>query len=423
MHALVLGWGITGKSVVRYLNRKGAEVMVCADTSEEVPHLVDIEEGLLKKPDLVITSPGIAETHPWVYSCRHHQLPVISDIELGLRSCDKTLLAITGTNGKTTVTLFLEEVLKRKGLRAKAEGNVGTPFLDHADDPDLDIQVVELSSFQIDRTYTAGFSAGIVLNISHDHLDRYGSYHAYASSKCRLGELISPQGKFFVRGDLFLRYPELLHYPHLQTFEWNKESTLQLSKEGIHYKSIEYIFPLGYRDMGKYEVENAAAAYALASTVGTLPEELFPEWETFKRPEHRMELFATLDGVDYYDDSKATNVEAVARAIESLTGPVILIAGGLDKQAPYTPWQESFGDKVDTMLVLGEAADKIKASLQGFCTIKHVADLEEAVLEAKKLAQPGMQVLLSPGCSSYDMFENFAERGKLFKQLVKQTEV
>ncbi len=422
MKVLILGYGQTGKSVHRFLTRLQADVVICEEKSQEKAPFMDFETALHWGPDLCVTSPGIGDAHPWIFACRSQGIPVYSDIELGLRYAKKlpTLLGVTGTNGKTTVTLLAEHILKEAGLRVRAVGNVGEPFLDHLGEGMPDYLVVELSSFQIDRTTSAKLSAGILLNVSPDHLDRYSSYHHYVQSKCRMGELVlPPSGHFYVRSDVYTAYPQFLPYAGLRTFGSQQGAFLQIKKSSFICEGKEYHFPTGAH-LESVDRENLAAASCLVHEAGIQFEQAIDLGRTFKKPPHRLEYVAEIAGVTYHNDSKATNVDAVERAVHSLSGPIILIAGGVSKGEPYSRWQELFKKKVLQVYAIGESASSIASDLKGTVPVKCCKDLEEAVQQAERKAKPGMQVLLSPGCSSYDMFRDYIERGNRFKSLVRQ---
>lgn len=423
MRTLILGFGVTGQAAFRFLKSKSEDIIVCDSKPNGLNNsILGIDEALQKKPDRVLLSPGIPPTHEWVKKAESLDIPIISEIELGILYCkSQKLIGITGTNGKTTVTLMVEHILNKLGIRAKSVGNVGTPFLDYMGLEDVDVLVVELSSYQIEKTYTRAFDAAALLNISPDHLDRYPDMDAYAYEKSRLGHLVNVECPFFMNFETLHQFPNIFHFDHIQTFGWQKEADYLLSKEHFLYKNVEYILPLSYRDMGRYGVENVVVAYCLCSTLGLSADDFFSALVSFQKPEHRMEYVATINQVNYYNDSKGTNIEAVMRGVESLKGSVILIAGGVDKGFPYTSWASVFRNKVSHVYAFGQAADKIESDLNAQIPVTKMSSLEEAVIEAKVNAKPGMNVLLSPGCSSFDMFENYIERGNAFKAIVKQT--
>lgn len=380
MHALVIGLGISGKAAVSLLELQGYSV---TGFDDRLSNLEIAWDGI----DLVVVSPGVEPSHKLYQEALARQIPLIGEAELALSHLQgkQRMLGVTGTNGKTTVTLLLEHVLTMSGYPAKALGNVGIPLSAYALDPHQDeILVVELSSYQLETMVTPVFDGAVLLNITPDHLDRYGNMHAYALAKWRLQHLLKPSAPFFVE------------------------------------RQVMEQFPLGTGVIR--EMDNVAAAWALAQVIGVKKEQFFAAVKSFKKPPHRIEWVRELNGVTFFDDSKGTNVDAVICAVASMKGPTILIVGGVDKGGSYLPWKSAFTGKVKRMLAIGEAAPKIIGELGNDFIVEHVDSLEDAIKKAHKHAVFGDCVLLSPGCSSYDMFRDYAHRGEVFQQTVMEIE-
>lgn len=409
MKTLVIGLGKSGLAAYELLLREGDEVVGVDDNAALIEKLALEGKKVELNPDLqrfdrVILSPGIPPTNRFYQQAQSLGIEIIGEAELALSRLNQPCAAITGTNGKTTVTLLCEHILKASGRKARALGNVGTPLTSYLLEADRqDIIIVELSSFQLETMKTAVFDVGIILNITPDHLDRYTSMEEYALAKCRLQDLIKPAGGFWVHESVQRDFTPLLK-PNYQTY-------------GLE-SMIETILPNRYRDLGRHEKENVLAAWMICKTFGVDEATFLAAVETFKKPAHRIEFVATLNGVDYFDDSKGTNIDATIKAVEAMTGKIVLIAGGVDKGSSYAPWRKVFAGKVKKVLAIGQAAAKIARELEPEIEVEIVPTLQEAVQRAREKAEAGEAVLLSPGCSSYDMFRDYAHRGDEFKKFV-----
>lgn len=391
MKTLVLGLGKSGMASVEYLKLLGDEV-VGYDDKRGTP-FPDMKEF-----DRLVVSPGISPLHPLYAEAVRRGVEVIGEVELALREIDQPCVAVTGTNGKTTVTLLVEHVLKSAGKEAKAVGNVGIPLTSYVKKKE-EILVLELSSFQLETLKTKKIDFGTILNITPDHLERYGSMEEYAKAKCRLQELAN----------------------NLWVSERVVEEFGGLLKPGykVCQGEVETIGGSGYVQ-GEHDVENLLAAWALCKEFGIERDVFAKSLKTFMRPSHRIEFVAEVRGVFYVDDSKGTNVDATIAAVQAMKRPVVLIAGGVDKGSSYAVWKKPFGGKVKHVVAIGEAAPKIKEELSPEFCVEMSSDLGQAVLRATKMAEHGDVVLLSPGCSSYDMFKNYADRGNKFKEEVRK---
>lgn len=439
---LVVGWGKTGTALITFALKQGAEVRVSdqRDLGElqtlalslGPPGRSLILEGGGHRPDffteadLILVSPGIPLDLPALEAARRKGIPIFGEVEVFARFSTTPVVAVTGTNGKTTTTALLNEMLVRGGIRTFLGGNIGRPLTDYLlSKEEKDLVVAEISSFQLDTTVSFSPKVGLLLNITADHLDRYPSFEAYAASKAGLfrnqkdndyavinrdDPLCAEIGKNLtgpVYG--FSRKEKCIPGAYLQ----GNRIRLSLPDRPEEFFDLEgFILP------GTHNQENALAAVLGARLLDADPTAVQEVLQTFKGFGHRLEFVAEVDGIAFYDDSKATNVGAVVKALEGFEQPVILIAGGRDKGGDYDPLEEPIRRKVKAMILIGEARERIARQLGGL-TLTHQADsLEEAVRMAYDLGRPGDAVLLSPACSSFDMFRDYAQRGEIFQQAV-----
>ncbi len=428
----VLGLGLSGLAAAGKLLEEGAKVKAWDDslsTRDPSEHLKALlGRGLELDPegwmtsDECIVSPGIPPTHPIYAAAVADGIPVSGEVELALRSLPNPCVAVSGTNGKTTVALLAAHLLRSAGVSARAVGNIGVPLC-QLDCPPSEVLVIELSSYQIDTMRSPRLSAAALLNITPDHLDRYGSMEAYAASKARLGDLLLPRGEFWVEGETAQLYSSQFSSRKPRLYGCGGGWDMNVGAESLRTdRGIEYILPLGYRTKSKHDRLNSAAALALCMPFCAEEDGFLRALETFVKPEHRLESVACIDGISYVNDSKGTNVAAVQHAVDSTAGPLWLIAGGVDKGGSYGPWKEAFKDKVQGLALIGEAAARIRSDL-GEAMLCHDCDsLADAIEWTRAKARKGDTVLLSPGCSSFDMFRNYAHRGEEFKRLVCELE-
>ncbi len=435
---LVIGLGLSGRSAARFLQAHQAIVhgvdrdLHLLNTHPEIHELkqkgliVHLEEGYgeISQFDLIVLSPGVPSTHPLVEAAYQAHVPLIGEIELGCRLAKNPLLGITGTNGKTTVTLLVEHVLKHAGQQAYALGNVGKPFTQEllTLSPHATI-VLELSSYQLETLQQRALAAGVILNITPDHLDRYDDMEAYAAAKCLLERSIHTSGCLYMEEQSWQAYGHLLKEKKPRLYGYANTSFIYSDLKAV-FRAGQKAFELPSALKGRKnpDLENMLAAYALCADRGITAENFLDAWMTFKKPAHRIEFVTAIRGVKYYDDSKGTNIDAVLRAVQMLEGPIILIAGGVDKGAPYTAWLAEFKNKVKSICAIGQAAAKITAQLSSCIPVKILKNLDEAVRQAAKEAQKGDTVLLSPGCASFDMFRDYAHRGEEYQRAVRLLE-
>lgn len=417
MRALVIGLGVSGTSATHFLLKKGAIVTGVDRIPRDIPGAEvrsDSDPIDVKNYDLVVTSPGILPSHPLLVSAKNQGVEIIGEVELALRYLPGCKLGITGTNGKTTVTLLTEHILKTMGVNARAVGNVGDPLTSQMDDP-ADVFVIELSSFQIETLSTVALDHGVILNITPDHLDWHKTMEAYSEAKYRMRHCIKPGGNFFLHESL---KPQFSDY---QSYGFNSANNLCFDGEKLLYqKIIEYYLPKGYRNKSSHDVLNFMAGYALCREWIHSTSLLDQALESFEKPPHRIEFVRSLDGVNYINDSKGTNVDAVLVAVDSINSGILLIAGGVDKGAAYTPWIQGFKGRVEKIYAIGQAANKMAEQLSSEIPVQLFPSLEAAIHTARVTARPGMHVLFSPGCSSFDMFRDYKHRGETFIKIVNE---
>jgi UDP-N-acetylmuramoylalanine--D-glutamate ligase len=435
---LVLGLGVSGIAAARFLLKQGYAILGVDDnysyleTNETIRDLQTV--GMICQRDnvpidwasidRVVVSPGIHPKHPIYQAAKIKGVEIVSETELALSYFKKPMVAVTGTNGKTTVTLLAEHILNSVGIKTKALGNVGMALCDYLINPGSEAAfVVELSSFQLEAMRTPVFNAAVLLNITADHLERYTSMQDYARAKCQLQYLLKDNGLFFVQMQTVREFAHLLPLKNYQTFGLENGCDLWTDQGLIKYREkIECIMPIRYREMGRHDNENLLAAWSLCRPFSISNEQFCRALETFQKPPHRIEFVREINGVSFFDDSKGTNIDAVIQAAKVMKGPVILIVGGVDKGASYLPWKEQLCGKVKQMIAIGTAAPKIYSELQSYFNIKLAGSLAAAVKVAASDARKGDCVLLSPGCSSYDMFRNYSHRGEEFQRYVHSIE-
>jgi UDP-N-acetylmuramoylalanine--D-glutamate ligase len=421
MKTLVIGLGKSGRAAYDLLLKEGGIVVGTDDNLDLLNQLEDVNiqaHPRIEEFDLIVLSPGVSPTHPLYAKAIELGKEVTSEAELALSRLHQPCIAITGTNGKTTVTLLTEHILMFSGLKACALGNVGMPLTSYQGEPQ-EIMVVELSSFQLELMKTPVVDSGIILNITPDHLDRYTTMEEYAKAKCRLQDLMKGSGSFWVHETVERDFKPFLK-SNYQTYGTDCTCTSWTDRTALKSgEKIETILPIRYRNLGDHESENVLAAWILCKKFGVSSAAFLAGLETFKKPAHRIEFVATLDGVDYFNDSKGTNIDATIKAVEAMTKDVVLIVGGVDKGSSYAPWKKSFVGKVRQVFAIGQAAAKIAQELRPEFEVEIALTLQEAVECARSQAKEGMSVLLSPGCSSYDMFKDYAHRGDEFKKFVR----
>lgn len=443
---LVAGTGKSGIAAAKLLLEMGGEVVLYDGNDQLNPEKIkeSFEEhkklniilGELSRTDLLgvelaIISPGIPLDAPFVPVLDEAKIPLWSEIQLAYHVTKGKLIAITGTNGKTTTTALVGAIMKSHFEEVFVVGNIGIPYTETALLTTEDsVTVAEVSSFQLETIMDFHPSVSAILNITPDHLDRHGTMENYIEVKKRIA---SNQTK---DDNIILNYDDLV----LREFGENEElkarvmffSGSQAVKEGLYLRGLDIIYRHNGREevvvdvrdlqlLGKHNYENVMAAVAIAIQMKVPMPVIQTAIKEFKAVEHRIEFVLERAGVRYYNDSKGTNPDAAIQAVRAMPGPTMLIAGGYDKNSEYDEWIESFGDKVKYLVLLGQTRDKIAqcAREHGFNEIMYAEDLAEAVRVCAAYANSGDNVLLSPACASWGMFENYEQRGEVFKECVR----
>lgn len=436
---LVVGLAKTGVACARFLASKGARVTVTDMRSETAlaTQLAELAKYEIKRElerhdevtfvasDLIVVSPGVPMDMPQLAAAKLAGVEIISEIELAARFIDAPLAAITGTNGKTTTTTILGAIFKHNGYHTFVGGNIGTPLIELAESHQIFDQVVaEISSFQLEWVTSFRPTVAALLNLSEDHLDRYPDYQAYINAKLRIFENQTEDDFAVVNRDdpLVWQYAGELK---AQVFPFSRKVELDegiFHKDGVityRHNGHEECFPTAaIRLQGVHNLENIMAAVACALLLGCRPDETFETILCFEALHHRMEFVREVAGVRYFEDSKATNVGSVEKALESFTD-ITLIAGGKDKGGSYAPLAPLIAERVRHLVLIGEAAGRMEQELGSLTDTRRAESLEEAVRLASEITAPGGTVLMSPACSSFDMFKDYEERAQRFIAAVK----
>jgi UDP-N-acetylmuramoylalanine--D-glutamate ligase len=441
---LVVGLGKSGLAAAVFLRHKGAQVTVsdvrpAESLSKEIPAL--LEEGIMveagghglltfRRQDLIVVSPGVPLDTPALVQVKSFGLPVIGELELAARFLKGRILAITGSNGKTTTTALAGETLREAGFPTLVAGNIGVPVVGLIEESTDDTwSVLEVSSFQLESTEQFHPSIAVILNITPDHLDRHGTFENYALAKERIFAAQEATDCVVLNADN-VRTAQAAVRSHAQVYWFSIEHPVSpgafvddgwVVYRRMHEGEVERILPVSKISLkGEHNVENVLAAVCAARLAGVPGEAIARAIENFQAVEHRLEFVASINGVEYYNDSKATNVDATAKAIAAFPGGVHLILGGKDKGSDYTTLSALLHERVRAIYTIGSAAAKIESQLRGVVSIHTCETLANAVTAAAAAARPGEVVLLAPACSSFDQFENYEQRGRLFKQLVAE---
>lgn len=449
----VIGAGKSGIAAAELLARKGATVLVSelgTMGAEEMLRLREMQipfeqEGhspAVYEADFCVISPGIPPHAEVVTTLQARNIPLYSEIELASRFCKARIVGITGTDGKTTTSTLVHAICEedglRNGYRAYSVGNIGVPFSSMVLDMKAgDIAVVELSSYQLERSPTLKPEVAVIMNITPDHLDRYaGELQGYAAAKFRIyanqgagDTLIYNEDDALLREHFACRdqfpfnimsfgmEPACKGVPDIRAFFLEGDTLVAHTPDGDEPVLVTSDF-LKKSFRGRHNISNVLAALAVAGALGIQREVVCQVIREFRGVEHRQEFVMTINGVDWVNDSKATNMNALRQALEALPATAILIAGGRDKGNDYAAITRLVEKKVSLLIALGESQDKIVSAFKDVVAVKAAGSLEEAVLLARDAASSGQTVLFSPGCASFDMFKNFEDRGMQFKQCV-----
>ncbi|MCL1884430.1 MAG: UDP-N-acetylmuramoyl-L-alanine--D-glutamate ligase [Defluviitaleaceae bacterium] len=431
---LVCGMARSGQAAALVLSRIGAKV--CAnDLKKEIdweysPAENGIEVRLGEAPDnfldefeLIIISPGISVYAPFVEKAKAMCIPVWGEAELAYRLCPCPMVAITGTNGKTTVTTLVGEILKLHNAGTVIAGNIGIPLTSLVNNlSEENIVVAEISSFQLETVSAFKPKINAILNITEDHLDRHHTMENYIAAKSRIFEN-NGENEISV-----LNYDNCITKrlnPRGKIVYFSTCEELESLPNSVYLKNGE-IFSEGNAILKisetKVMTENALAATAISLAAGVSLDKIAMVLRNFSGVPHRLEFVEKINGVDYYNDSKATNTDASMKALETFDRPVILIGGGYDKNTDFTPWVKMFGAKVKHLILIGQTANQISKICDdiNFSSYEKADSLQKAVSRAGELAKSGDTVLFSPACASFDMFKNFEERGDMFKKFIKE---
>ncbi len=434
---MVLGLARTGIETARFLVNKGAEVTVSDCKGEtELKEALERVSGLpvrsflggenvawLNGIEMLVPSPGVSADNRLLREAGQRGIPILSEMELAYRFTRFPLVAITGTNGKSTTTTLIGEMLQARGARTFVGGNIGAPLIGFLGDH-WDWGVVEVSSFQLEWVEEFRPKVAVLLNLTEDHLDRYPDFVSYCAAKKRIFAAQTGEDIAVLNRDDPLVWPVRDRVrSRVVSFGWEEV------RDGVYASSSEVIWRGGGREerfslarariQGVHNVENMMAAIATAKSVGVPAGAIRKVIEGFPGLEHRLEFVREKNGIRFYNDSKGTNVGAVVKSLASFSAPVVLIAGGVDKGGDYRVLEDEVKRKVKKLVLFGAAKEKIGGALGRLTETVIVEDIAAAVREAYRSAAPGDVVLLSPACSSFDMFQNYAERGKAFKALVQ----
>ena len=437
---LVVGLGKSGVASALFLKARGARVTVSDSKAEEllreeIPALLDqgivVETGghgerTFREQDLIVVSPGVPVDAPPLVQARAHGETVIGEIELAARFLPGPLVAITGSNGKTTTTTLAGEIIAAGGFRALVGGNIGTPAISLAENATREsVTVLEVSSFQLETIQTFRPKVSVILNITPDHLDRHRTFEVYTDAKARIFENQTADD-FVVLNQDDPTCAELAKRTGSRVFWFSRAKEVQQGAEARDGK-IFFRDASGSREImtvaeiplkGLHNVENVLAAICVGALMGCAPDRIREAIRNFKAVEHRLEYVATVRGVDYFNDSKATNVDATIKALESFPSNIHIILGGKDKGSDYTVLKNLLHERVKRVYTIGAAAEKIEAQIKGAADVMHTETLENAIHQAAAVAQPGDVVLLAPACASFDQFKSYEHRGRVFKEVV-----
>ena len=437
---LVVGLARTGIATARFCASRGARVTAIDDRPAEqlgdaMRELREIGCALafggdsradFSAQDLIVASPGVPPNHPGLVAARAAHVPVWSEIELAWRFLRGRLIGVTGSNGKTTTTSLIGHILAAAGKPVIIAGNIGTPLIAHADGSnDKTITVAEVSSFQLELIEAFRPDISVLLNLTPDHLDRHASFEEYARAKARIFENQTERDLAVINAD---DAASTQHGPsRAQIFWFSRAKRVTggacLQGQQIIFRREGEDFPLldrtDIRLRGEHNLENVLAAASATFLAGAPPAEIAGAVRSFPGVEHRLEFVAEISGVSFFNDSKATNVDATIKALEAFSCGLFVILGGKDKGGDYAPLVPLLRERAKLVLLIGAASEKIAAQLGSSVPFERAGTVERAVSVAYESARGGDTVLLAPACASFDQFENYEHRGRVFKELVR----
>jgi UDP-N-acetylmuramoylalanine--D-glutamate ligase len=456
-NVVVVGLGRTGLAVARFLHQQGARIMA-TDTADEAAlgdtaaQLLDmgieVELGahssrVFQESDLIVVSPGVSHTIAPIARARSRGVDVVGEVELAARFIRAPIVAVTGTNGKTTTTALLGQMLQNSGIRTFVGGNIGNPLIEYVSSGQKeDLVVAEISSFQLDTIDRFRPHVSILLNITADHLDRYPDFEAYADSKIRIFKNQQADDVAVLNGsDPLIRAKtagiecQRLFFPALQADEQGavlngkriilnldqlKPIRTKIRNPKSEIRNRDYLDITQIALMGRHNHENVCAASLAALVAGATVEGIQQTLVEFKGLPHRLERVATINNIDFYNDSKATNVDGVLKALDCFSRPIVLLMGGRDKGSNFRVLADAIGKHVKELIVMGEAAKPIQNALGRLKPTKRADSMDAAVATAFADANPSEVVLLSSGCASFDWYSSYAERGEDFRRAVEE---
>ena len=441
MHVLVVGLARTGFATALFCAKHNATVTATDLRSEaqlgDVPaklwgagvklELGGHQEKTYLAQDLIIPSPGVPADNPFLALARSKKITVWSEIELAYRFLEGEMIGITGSNGKTTTTTLVHHILKSSGRKVLLAGNVGTALISEVEEMNAQTwSVVELSSFQLELTDKFRPDIGVFLNLTPDHLDRHKTMEAYTAAKLRIFAKQTELDAAVLNADDAPTVALAPKKPQVFWFSRQHEVKQGACVKGddilvVHHGKQEFVMKVSEIPLaGGHNVENVLAAVTAARLAEVDPATIGTAVRSFAGVEHRLEFVAEIDGVRYYNDSKATNVDATLKALDAFPGGIFIILGGKDKGSDYTVLRQPLREKAKLALLIGAAAEKIDQQITGSVRIAHAETLQRAVDLASHASEPGDVVLLAPACASFDQFENYEQRGRVFKSLVEE---
>ena len=450
---LVVGFGVSGAAIAKYMAKQGAKVMVTDNKQRtELQSSFDIIGDLkvefelgkhnpatFKSAELIVLSPGVPPNTPPLGEARAAGIPITGEIDIAAQAIKEPIIAVTGSNGKTTTTTLIGEIFKADEKSVFVGGNIGRPLIDYVSEGErVDRVIAELSCFQLETTEKLVPSVAVFTNVNEDHLDRYGTLENYVNSKRQLLRLCDKNSYVVLNHDCPIS-SKFANETSAKVVWFSKKDPMTVGGEfaehfvGCYLKAAEKqivgrftgkeeVYDISkLRLFGEHNRENLMAAICAARSVGVNPRAIQSVIESFKGVAHRIEFVRRKDGVYFFNDSKGTNVASVSKSLSAFSGnPVILIMGGKDKGSEYTPLVPYVQKYCKILILVGEAKEKINRALGDFAETFIVGTFEEAVLLSFQKSRNGDVILLSPGCASQDMFRNFEERGDYFKKLVNQ---
>lgn len=398
---LVIGLGKSGLASAEFLIKKGYRVIGidAKAISTRLPIEFHLEKNYSAEGsfEFAVISPGVSPEHRIIVELKKRNIPILGEVSLAMQFIDQPMIGITGTNGKTSVTSIVTHVLNQCGIAAKAVGNIGIPLVQYALQGTEEILVVELSSYQLETMQEKCLDVGVILNITPDHLDRYAGFLAYAKAKLHMQDCLKENATLYLSKGSKKRFASFLRHKDL----------------------IEYDTHLAVRISG-FVPSNLSAAFAICSHFSIPKRKFVDSLSFFEAPKHRLEFVRELNQIHFYNDSKATNMDAVRMGVEALGGKIWLLSGGISKGHSFTSWSWQLKDLLQGIYAFGSCANQLFFELSNSIPVMLTATLKEAVLQAYLGAKPGDIVLLSPGCSSFDQFQNYEHRGDVFKKIVEE---